>query len=210
MKIDSSYDIQNQLWSFDVASEEWNLLSGETVHNGVGVHGTLGVPDESNTPPATSATSCWTTEASAFYVGFGSTNNGTTNSLWKYESEASAIGDPHITSIWGCTFEAEKTSSEAVLMSCESAQLKIRYNARWNYHVYEVVVMRHGQEERFHWNYLKHGQKKEICGNAVEFHRYFAGINVRLVQLQNRDISGLFNDTRCLHTSPVHNVSQHP
>ena len=60
-------------------------------------------------------------------------------------------------------------------------------------------MTKEGKEERYNWNYLKHSQKKTICGNVIEFHRYYSGINVRLVELENRNVSGLFNDSRCLH-----------
>ena len=94
MKIGSTYGTVNLLWSFDVVTEEWEVLSGETTHYGSAVYGTIGVPDALNTPLPDYTPSCWTTESLAFYVGFGSSF---TNALWKYEPEASAIGDPHIT-----------------------------------------------------------------------------------------------------------------
>ena len=111
----------------------------------------------------------------------------------------SAVGDPHITSIWGCRFEADKKKTEEVLMSCDKDELKIRYSKSWSYHIFEVETKIDDVVTVYHHSYLKHAQRKSICGNTIEFHRYFAGINVRVVELQNDQISGLFNESRCLH-----------
>ena len=83
-------------------------------------------------------------------------------------------------------------------MSCESESLFVRYNERWNYHIFEVVIVRDGVQDVYHWNYLKHEQRKTVCGNDVRFHRYFAGINIEMEHLKNYNVSGLFNDSRCL------------
>ena len=118
--------------------------------------------------------------------------------MWKYEAEMSAVGDPHITSIWGCRFEADKKKTEEVLMSCDKDELKIRYSKSWSYHIFEVETKIDDVVTVYHHSYLKHAQRKRICGNTIEFHRYFSGINVRVVELQNDKISGLFNNSRCV------------
>ena len=134
------------------------------------------------------------------FVGFGSDNGISTHydTVWKYEPEVSAIGDPHVTSLWGCTFEADKSKTKTTLISCESEELTIVYNKKWNYHIYQVRIKIRGKVDVYDWRYLKHSQRKEVCGNVIEFHRYFAGINVKVLSLRNHNIGGLFNDSRCL------------
>ena len=85
-------------------------------------------------------------------------------------------------------------------MRCDSDELRIRYSGRRKYHIYEVDTMINGQRDLYRWNYLKHSQRKVICGNEIEFHRYYAGINVRVLHWNNREIKGLFNDSRCLES----------
>ena len=109
-----------------------------------------------------------------------------------------AVGDPHVTSIWGCRFEADKNQTQVTLMSCEDDELQIEYNEEWDYHIFRVWTTVGGKRERYHKKALKHAQVKRICGNTVEFHRYHLGINVRGVELSNREIGGLFNDSRCV------------
>ena len=89
-----------------------------------------------------------------------------------------------------------------VLMSCDGGELKVRYNKDWGNHIYEVRTKIDGVQDHYHWKALKHGQRKTICGNDIEFHRYHAGINVRVVQMKNTNISGAFNDSRCANMKP--------
>ena len=55
-----------------------------------------------------------------------------------------------------------------------------------------------GVGDVYRHSYLKHEQEKVICGNTVRFHRYFAGINVKITHLRNPHFHGLFNDSRCV------------
>ena len=110
----------------------------------------------------------------------------------------SASGDPHITSIWGCSFDADTTKEEAVLMKCGEDELKVHYNEHWKHHIFKVSTVIGGVHNEYDWRYLKHSQQKTICGNSVEFHRYYSGINVRVLSMRNYAIEGLFNDSSCL------------
>ena len=103
--------------------------------------------------------------------------------------------------MWGCDFEANRNETEAVLMKCDDGELIIRYNADWDFHIYQIVTEIEGKRDRYHKQTLKHAQKKTICGNDVEFHRYYLGINVRVVHMRNYNITGLFSDSRCLARS---------
>ena len=88
-----------------------------------------------------------------------------------------------------------------MLMSCEKDELRIEYNEEWNYHIFRVLTLIDGKHDRYHHETLKHAQRKTICGNEIEFHRYHAGINVRVLSLKNHNIGGLFNDSRCMRPS---------
>ena len=94
--------------------------------------------------------------------------------------------------------EADKTKTEATLMSCEEDELVVEYNEEWDYHIFQVRTKIGETREHYHHKALRNAQVKTICGNTVEFHRYYLGINVRVVELKNHDIGGLFNDSRCL------------
>ena len=84
-------------------------------------------------------------------------------------------------------------------MSCADGELKIRYDEKWDYHIYQVKTRIGDKHDRYHVETLKHGQEKEICGNTIEFHRYTLGINIHVKHLRNHEIGGLFNDSRCMH-----------
>lgn len=118
--------------------------------------------------------------------------------IWKNEPEITASGDPHINSLWGCSFDASRNETEAVLMSCEGGELRIRYDKDWDFHIYQVLTVIDGVRDRYHHKFLKHPQTKTICGNVVQFHRYHAGINIKVLSMKNHAIGGLFNDTRCI------------
>ena len=83
-------------------------------------------------------------------------------------------------------------------MKCGKDELRVHYSERWNYHIWMVSTVVEGVGDEYHWSYLKHAQHKTICGNVVEFHRYYSGINVRVVTMTNWKVEGLFNDSRCL------------
>ena len=100
--------------------------------------------------------------------------------------------------MWGCAFEADRSKTEVVLMKCDHDELRIRYNDAWKNHIYQVVTIIDGKPDRYHHDTLKHPQKKEICGNTVQFHRYHAGINLKVTNVKNVHFEGLFNDSRCV------------
>lgn len=129
-----------------------------------------------------------------------------TNDFIAYEAggAAWAVGDPHIMSIWGCKSEAPLNQTDAVLMHCDSGEyesspesLSIQYNEEWGNHIHTVEV-RSGQEHmKFPWKYLKYPKTKTVCGNTIEFHRYYAGVNLRSVRIANRNFTGLMADKSC-------------
>ena len=108
-------------------------------------------------------------------------------------------GPPVLQRFVSCAFEADLTKTRATLMECESGdRLDVEYNSDWDYHIFRVRTVIDGKHDKFHWKMLVHPQTKTICGNVVEFHRYVLGINVHVVEMNNINIGGLFNDSSCL------------
>ena len=173
------------------------METGSQSHLQSGTYGTEDVADAANVPGVRYGPVLGTPDEANLYFGFGEYSF-RRNEFWKYEAALAAAGDPHITSIWGCAFDADKNKTEAVLMKCETGELRVRYNEDWDYHIYQVVTIIDGKHDKYHHGALKHPQKKTICGNDIEFHRYYAGINLKVTNLRNFEIGGLFNDSRCV------------
>lgn len=112
---------------------------------------------------------------------------------------AAAVGDPHITSIYGCKSEASLNQTSVVLMECEAAKLLAEYNEEWGYHIHTVEVWHNHNKDRrrYPWKRLKHPKELNVCGNTVEFHRYHLGINLRILHISNTNITGMFSDRSC-------------
>ena len=75
----------NDLWSFDISTNNWTWLKGSDVVNSVGSYGTIGVANATNVPPGKAFPTSWTFN-NKFYL-FGSSlnsNNLVRNDLWEY------------------------------------------------------------------------------------------------------------------------------
>ena len=137
-------------------------------------------------------------------------------------SSASVYGDPHIRSIYGCIIDApvamsvsvlgeggnytvpeELEVSEATVMECGEEKIVIYYRKSWGKRISRVDIVRDGgrRKERFEWKTLRNQQFKKVCGNLVQFHRYFKGISLSIEELGNRHFSGLLSDKSCRHAA---------
>ena len=120
---------------------------------------------------------------------------------WAKDPEGGAIGDPHVTSIYGCESDApviiDGDEKEIELMKCENESLSVVYRKSWKNHITRVNIQRGKQREKFEWRILTHPQSKEVCGNTVEFHRYISGINLRVKEVGNHNITGMLADKSC-------------
>ncbi len=81
----------NDLWRYNITTNEWTWMNGSNLPNQLGVCGTKGVPSPLNTPSARSETSCsWVVDEDLWLFGgrcyFDSLGNGTPtgDDLWKY------------------------------------------------------------------------------------------------------------------------------
>ncbi len=80
----------NDLWKYDIATNNWTWVSGPNTVNGVGTYGTKGVGSASNTPGARQTAAAWVDDAGNFWL-FGGQGNAAVatarrilNDLWKY------------------------------------------------------------------------------------------------------------------------------
>jgi len=77
----SGAGILNDLWKYDIATNLWTWMSGDTISNSMGFFGTLGIPSVNNFPPSRSgetATS-WCDNNNNLWL-FG----GSRDDLWRY------------------------------------------------------------------------------------------------------------------------------
>ena len=77
---------RNDLWKYDISTNEWTWMSGTNVIFASGIYGTKGVPSSTNLPPGRSETcSAWTDSMNNLWLFGGYDNNGDNlNDLWRY------------------------------------------------------------------------------------------------------------------------------
>ncbi len=74
---------QNDLWKYDIGTNNWTWMKGSETDNALASYVTIGIPDPSNTPGAKAECSSWTDTAGNLWL-FGGTRSGYANDLWKY------------------------------------------------------------------------------------------------------------------------------
>jgi PKD repeat protein len=81
----------NDLWRYNISTNEWTWMKGDTVNNAIGVHGTMGIPSSMNVPGGrVETTSAWTDSLNNlwFFGGNGfddAGGSGLLNDLMKYD-----------------------------------------------------------------------------------------------------------------------------
>jgi len=76
---------RNDLWKYDISSNEWTWMSGSDQPNAIGVYGTQGVPSPMNVPGARIETSsAWTDSFNNLWLFGGYGGTGRLNDLWRY------------------------------------------------------------------------------------------------------------------------------
>jgi hypothetical protein len=76
---------RNDLWKYDISTNEWTWMSGSSFANATGVYGVKGVPSPTNVPGARNETcSAWTDSLNNLWLFGGQNANGSFNDLWKY------------------------------------------------------------------------------------------------------------------------------
>ncbi|MFI5149452.1 MAG: kelch repeat-containing protein [Bacteroidia bacterium] len=84
----------NDLWRFNIASNNWTWMSGSQFNYPAGSYGTKGVASPSNSPPGRMCHTSWLDQAGNFWIfggndsSFFSPGTGMLNDLWKYDPVA--------------------------------------------------------------------------------------------------------------------------
>ncbi|HYV94298.1 MAG TPA: kelch repeat-containing protein [Chitinophagales bacterium] len=73
----------NDLWKYDIITNEWTWMSGSNVANAPGSYGVKGVTDPSNVPGARDAYCSWKDNSGNFWL-FGGLSYNTFNDMWMY------------------------------------------------------------------------------------------------------------------------------
>lgn len=85
-------DFRNDLWKYDITTNEWSWINGSKEENQIGSYGTLGVTSPSNNPGSRERSCSWTDSLGNFWL-FGGiakdslSTNKLCNDLWKYTPE---------------------------------------------------------------------------------------------------------------------------
>lgn len=102
-------DVLNDLWKYNIATNQWTWMSGSNLSGQSGVYGTINVPNANNVPGARMGAAAWMDASGNLWLfgGFGYDNTANVsilNDLWRYNtstnqwtwmggsSSASAIG----------------------------------------------------------------------------------------------------------------------
>lgn len=85
----SSFGWLNDLWKYNITTNEWTWIRGSNQNDQPGNYGVLGVASPSNEPGAREFMACWTDAAGNFWMfggdGFAATSSfGRLGDLWKY------------------------------------------------------------------------------------------------------------------------------
>ncbi|MBK7666877.1 MAG: T9SS type A sorting domain-containing protein [Sphingobacteriaceae bacterium] len=91
----TSFGSLNDLWKYNVVSNQWTWMKGNTNLNSAGVYGTIGVSSPSNYPGSRKGHLTWADASNNLWLfgGFGipaTTSTGHLNDLWKYSIASTA------------------------------------------------------------------------------------------------------------------------
>ncbi|MFO0319853.1 MAG: kelch repeat-containing protein, partial [Neisseriaceae bacterium] len=79
----------NDGWKYDISTNTWTWMSGESQVNQFGDYGTKGIVSVTNMPGSRSNTISWKDSSGNLWIfggyGYGATESGSLNDLWKYE-----------------------------------------------------------------------------------------------------------------------------
>jgi hypothetical protein len=89
--VSSTPGLLNDLWTFNLSTNQWTWVSGSKTINQSGTYGTLGVAANSNVPGSRQASMCWLDAAGNFWLfgGFDLDSKGNPdalNDLWEYKA----------------------------------------------------------------------------------------------------------------------------
>ncbi|MFZ6052627.1 T9SS type A sorting domain-containing protein [Halocola ammonii] len=80
----------NDLWKYNIETNEWTFVKGQSYEDADGNYGTLGVPSPENEPPARMSYATWVDSEGRFYL-FGGNDWDSSyllhNDMWRYNPE---------------------------------------------------------------------------------------------------------------------------
>jgi uncharacterized repeat protein (TIGR01451 family) len=83
-------DHLNDLWKYNIATNQWTWMKGDNIAKPKGVFGTRGIAATANTPCGKYAAAAWTDASGDVWLfggnGYTNFNTGYMNDLWKYHS----------------------------------------------------------------------------------------------------------------------------
>ncbi|HYF32178.1 MAG TPA: kelch repeat-containing protein [Chitinophagaceae bacterium] len=83
----------NDMWKYDLSTNQWTWLKGDNVPNVNGVYGTLGTPDAANKPGSRNHGEMWTDNAGNIWLfggnGFAEADFGRMNDVWRLNGSGS-------------------------------------------------------------------------------------------------------------------------
>lgn len=82
--VNSSASFLNDLWKYNIASNQWTWVSGSNQISQAGVYGTKGLASPSNIPGARQSSLTWTDNSGNLWLN-GGANSVYLNDLWKYD-----------------------------------------------------------------------------------------------------------------------------
>lgn len=80
----SAYGSLNDLWRYNVATNQWTWMSGANIPNPTGTYGTQGIGTSSTIPPGKGGSSAWIDNVGYLWLFGGYSNQGIRNDLWRY------------------------------------------------------------------------------------------------------------------------------
>jgi gliding motility-associated-like protein len=78
----------NDLWKYDIVTNEWSWMHGSNIGNQLGIYGTQNVPDPANTPGAREVYAHWKDSDGNFWLFGGWGDIGYYNDLWKFDVQS--------------------------------------------------------------------------------------------------------------------------
>ena len=79
----------NDLWKYNLSSNQWTWINGDNTPNQVGIYGTQGTPATGNQPGGRRFAKTWQDGGGKFWLmgglGYGASGPGNLNDLWKYD-----------------------------------------------------------------------------------------------------------------------------
>lgn len=84
----STSGLQNDLWEFDPATQNWKWIKGTNTASQPGVYGTQGTAAATNRPGGRQNITSWVSGSKAYIFGgsgFGSSSSGSLGDLWEYD-----------------------------------------------------------------------------------------------------------------------------